>query len=183
MLAYKNEYLPNYTYDDYKNWKGDWELIYGVPYAMSPAPNITHQEINSNIMYELKTKLKKCKECRALPEVDWKISSETVVRPDSLVVCKLQKKGAYLSQTPTIIFEVLSPSTKAKDRNFKSLLYSQYGVRYYILVEPMGEFAEVYRLDNSKYRLQGEFRDEEYTFELDKGCSFDFSFKEVFDIE
>ena len=43
MLAYKDDYLPNYNYDDYKEWKRDWELIYGVPYAMSPAPNITHQ--------------------------------------------------------------------------------------------------------------------------------------------
>ena len=67
MLAYKNEYLPNYTYDDYKQWEGDWELIYGVPYAMSPAPNITHQEINLNIGYELKSKLKACKNCKALP--------------------------------------------------------------------------------------------------------------------
>ncbi len=70
MLAYKNEYLPNYTYDDYKQWEGDWELIYGVPYAMSPTPNITHQEINLNIGYELKSKLKACKNCKALPEVD-----------------------------------------------------------------------------------------------------------------
>ncbi len=23
--------LLNYTYDDYKNWEGDWELIDGIP--------------------------------------------------------------------------------------------------------------------------------------------------------
>ncbi len=34
MGALKAEYLPHYTYDDYIQWKGDWELIYGVPYAM-----------------------------------------------------------------------------------------------------------------------------------------------------
>ena len=141
MLAYKNEYLPNYTYDDYKEWKGEWELISGIAYAISPAPSITHQEINSNIIYLLKTELKNCKECKALPEVDWKINQDTVVRPDSLVVCNLEKKGAYLSQTPTIIFKVLSPSTKAKDRNLKSLLYSGYGVKYYIMVDPAGMFA------------------------------------------
>ena len=154
-------------------------MIAGVPYAMSPAPNITHQEINLNIGFELKTKLKKCK---ALPEVDWKINDETVVRPDSLVVCNLEKRGAYLSQVPSIVFEVLSPSTKAKDRNFKSLLYSQYDVAYYILVEPAGMFAEVYRLRNGKYRLEGEFKEESYTFELDDECGFEFSFKEIFDI-
>jgi len=183
MLAYKDEYLPNYTYDDYKHWNGEWELIYGIPYAMSPAPTITHQEINLNIGSQLKDKLKKCKNCQALPEVDWKINEGTVLRPDTLVVCDLQKKGAYLSQTPIIIFEVLSPSTKAKDKNFKSFIYSQSGVKYYILVEPAGMFAEVYKLDDDKYSLQGEFRDESYIFKLDDGCSFEFMFEDVFDIE
>ncbi len=182
MLAYKDEYLPNYIYDDYKHWEGDWELIGGVPYAIAPAPNITHQEINSKIMYELITQLKQCKKCKALPEVDWKINDETVVRPDSLVVCNLEKRGAFLSQVPNIIFEVLSPSTKGKDRNFKSLLYAQNSVKYYILVEPAGMFAEVYRLKNGKYRLEGEFKEESYTFHIDNECSFEFSFKEVFDI-
>ncbi len=181
MLAYKNEYLPNYTYDDYKEWEGDWELIHGIPYAMAPAPNITHQEINLNIGAELKTKLKGCKECKVLPEVDWKINDETVVRPDSLVVCNLENPKAYLSKTPKIIFEVLSPSTKTKDRNFKSLLYAQNGVKYYILVEPAGMFAEVYLLQNGNYKLQGEFKEEKYHFDLNNRCSFEFSFKEVFD--
>lgn len=182
MLAYKDEYLPNYTYDDYKHWEGDWELIAGVPYAMAPAPTITHQEINLNIGFELKTKLKQCKKCTVLPEVDWKINDETVVQPDSLVVCNLANKGAYLSQVPSIVFEVLSPSTKGKDRNFKSLLYAQSGVAYYILVEPAGMFAEVYKLKNEKYRLEGEFKEESYTFHIDNECGFEFSFKEVFDI-
>jgi len=72
-LAYQNEYLPNYTYDDYKIWEGDWELLYGVPYAMAPAPTITHQEINSKIMYQLMSLLNDCKNYKALPEVNWKI--------------------------------------------------------------------------------------------------------------
>ena len=182
MLAYQNEYLPNYTYDDYKIWEGDWELLYGVPYAMAPAPTITHQEINSKIMYQLMSLLNDCKNCKALPEVDWKISEETVVRPDSLVVCNLENQRSYLSKTPKIIFEVLSPSTKVKDRNFKSLLYASCGVSYYILVEPAGMFAEVYRLSNGKYRLEGEFKDERYRFELDEGCGFEFSFEKIFDI-
>jgi hypothetical protein len=43
-------------------------------------------------------------------------------------------------------------------------------------------FAEVYRLVNGKYRLEGEFKDENYIFDLDDKCTFEFSFKEVFDI-
>jgi len=182
MAVLKEEYLPNYTYKEYRNWEGDWELIEGIPYAMAPAPTITHQEINSKIIYELMTQLKQCENCKALPEVDWKVADETVVRPDTLVVCGLKNGGSYLADTPTIIFEILSPATKVKDRNFKSLLYAQYGVQYYVLVEPAGMFAEVYLLKNGKYRLEGEFKSESYTFELNGICRLDFSFEEVFDI-
>ena len=34
-----------YTYDDYCQWKGDWELIDGVPLAMAPAHMIQHQAL------------------------------------------------------------------------------------------------------------------------------------------
>ena len=49
--------LPNYCYEDYKRWEGNWELIYGVPYAMSPAPLIKHQRISNNIAWQLKNLL------------------------------------------------------------------------------------------------------------------------------
>jgi len=41
MGAFKIEDV-NYTYDDYKQWQGDWELIAGIPLAMSPAPTRKH---------------------------------------------------------------------------------------------------------------------------------------------
>ena len=27
--------LPRYTVEDYEKWKGDWELIDGIPYALA----------------------------------------------------------------------------------------------------------------------------------------------------
>jgi len=180
MLAMKSEYLPHYTYNDYKEWEGDWELIDGIAYAMSPAPTIEHQELNGNILLALRDAMKACKQCKALCEIDWKTSEDTVVQPDTLVVCNLQNKGAYLSQTPEIIFEVLSPRTKKKDRNLKYDLYASEGVKYYIMVDPAGMFAEVYRLDGTIYRMEGEFKTEEYTFTTD-ACSFTFSFETVFE--
>ena len=49
MGGLKLENLPQYTYEDYKNWEGDWELIYGQAYTMSPAPMIKHQSISSKM--------------------------------------------------------------------------------------------------------------------------------------
>lgn len=27
--------LPHYSFEDWKHWEGKWELIYGIPYAMT----------------------------------------------------------------------------------------------------------------------------------------------------
>jgi hypothetical protein len=32
MYSHPNNYLPNYNYNNYKQWKGDWELIQGIPF-------------------------------------------------------------------------------------------------------------------------------------------------------
>jgi hypothetical protein len=42
--------LPHYTYDDWLNWEGQWELIEGIPYAMSPMPVPNHQRIAANLL-------------------------------------------------------------------------------------------------------------------------------------
>ena len=46
------KYRPHYTYDDYCQWEGQWELIEGMPYAMSPAPIPAHQRVNSTLIFE-----------------------------------------------------------------------------------------------------------------------------------
>ena len=80
MLAY----CEHYSLVDYNGWKGDWELIGGMPYAMSPAPSISHQIVAGNILTQLNNKIKDklngCPDCYALIEVDWEMSNDTVVR-------------------------------------------------------------------------------------------------------
>ncbi len=39
--------IPYYTYKDYENREGDWELIRGVPYSMSPVPGWRYQSFGS----------------------------------------------------------------------------------------------------------------------------------------
>ena len=177
----KEEYLPYYTYKDYKSWEGDWELIDGIAYAMSPSPAISHQELNAMIIFELKTKLKSCPNCKVIPEIDWRISSDTVVCPDTTVVCNLKKSAIHLRQTPQIIFEILSPSTMKKDKGLKRLLYQQNKVLYYILIEPTNKTAQILKLEDDSYHDEGIFRDKSYHFVLDE-CEFDFDFKEVFEL-
>jgi len=171
--------LPHYTYDDYKIWEGNWELIDGIAYAMAPSPIFEHQDISGNIHTELKSRLKKCKNCKSALAVDWIVSDDTVVCPDNSVVCS-EFKTDFIKVTPKIIFEVLSPSTKRVDRGRKYHLYQEEGVEYYVMVEPKGNFAEVYRLENGFYKLKGEFTNENFIFEFD-GCQIEFSFGSIFE--
>jgi Uma2 family endonuclease len=149
MNAY--QILPNYTYEDYLLWEGRWEVIHGIPYAMSPMPNPGHQriagKIHSLFLSVIKNN-KKCK-CQVYQPIDLRISEHTVVNPDLLIVCKPITKQ-FLDFPPALVVEILSPSTEMKDRNTKYQLYETFGIPYYIIIDPDKEIIEIYGLDASK---------------------------------
>lgn len=169
--------LPHYTYEDYVQWEGRWELIHGIPYAMTPAPGIEHQSISSNIGWLLKEALSDCEECQPLLPVDWKIDEDTVVQPDNLVICG-KAEGAYLNKAPELIFEILSKSTAYKDKNTKFDLYEREGVRHYIIVDPGEQLAKVYRLHEGSYIKVMDATDEYLEFDLGK-CRINFDFSRI----
>ena len=179
MGAMKEEYYPSYTYDDYTLWEGDWELIYGIPYAMAPAPLIKHQAISNKIAWQLQEQLNDCSYCQALLPIDWKIDNHTIVEPDNLVICHKPDHEAYISKAPKIIFEILSKSTASKDKRLKYDLYEQEGVQYYIIVDPDENVAKVYTLNSDgQYKKVEDARHETVEFTLKK-CTFSFDFSKI----
>jgi len=178
MSAIKKEYLPNYTYDDYVLWEGNWELIYGVPYAMAPAPMIKHQAVSNKIAWQLQNVLQECKICQALLPIDWKIDDSTVVQPDNLVICHTPQEEAYIKKAPKVIFEILSKSTMTVDKNLKYELYEKEGVHYYIIVDPNESIAKVYELKEGRYIKLCDAYEESVDFEL-KECTFTFDFAKI----
>jgi len=179
MGAIKKEYFPSYTYEDYKLWEGDWELISGIPYAMAPAPMIKHQAISNKIAWQLQDILKDCETCQALLPIDWKIDDYTVVQPDNLVICHTPHYEAYIKKAPKIIFEVLSKSTATKDLNLKYDLYEQEGVDYYAIVDPKESIAKVYRLHEGRYIKMCDAYEDKVNFELESCGSFEFDFAKI----
>jgi Uma2 family endonuclease len=177
MGAVKLENIPHYTYEDYKNWEDEWEIIDGVAYAMSPAPMIGHQKISNKIARILDEQTENCKNCHALLPVDWKISEDTVVQPDNLIVC-YEPKGAYISKAPTMIFEILSKSTAKKDKTVKFELYESEGVKYYIIVDPDENIAKAYELKDGRYIKILDATDEVVDFEL-KDCDIKIDFNKL----
>jgi Uma2 family endonuclease len=171
------EDLPHYVYDEYVLWEGRWELIYGIPYAMTPAPTIQHQSISHKIAAALAESLKECDECQALLPVDWKVDDDTVVQPDNLVVCG-KAEGAYLTKAPVLIFEILSKSTATKDKTTKFSIYEREGVSHYVIVDPKEQLAKVYSLHDGRFIKVMDATDESCEFDLDK-CRIVFDFSEI----
>ena len=169
--------LPCYTWSDYQQWEGRWELIHGIPYAMSPAPAYLHQRISQKIARLLDEALDDCPHCQALLPVDWRIADDTVVQPDNMVICH-QPEQAFLTKAPALIFEVLSPSTSRKDRITKFNLYQEEGVEYYCIVDPNNRTAKVYALREGRYVKQVDATDESVTFSL-RHCEFTFNFSRI----
>jgi len=169
MLA---EVFETYTYKDYEKWEGDWELIGGIAYAMSPFAIVSHQRVSTRIAYEL-NKNKKCEECEALVEAEWYIDSENVVRPDVIFTCSDEEEK--LTQTPEIIVEVVSKSSAKRDEVVKFDIYEKERVKYYVLAYPEFKKAKIYKLKDGKYQKIGDFYNERFEFDLDCKSAIDFS--------
>ena len=165
--------LPHYTYEEYCQWEGRWELIEGIPFAMSPAPAPRHQWVSSNIKYELKDALKKsgCKNCKVYDFIDIKVSDDTILQPDALVVCKEITKP-FLDFPAALVVEILSPSTAMKDRNNKFYLYQAQQIPYYIIIDVDKNEIEIYHLkEDGKYQPESFSPAQPYKFMFDENCA------------
>jgi len=168
----------HYTYDDYKHWEGDWELIDGIAVSMAPALMRKHQSLATKVIRQLDEQLDNCKICEALGEVDYKVCDDTVVRPDVVLVCN-EQNDTYLTKVPEIVVEIISKSTAPRDEKYKFELYEKELVKYYIIVYPDGLVAKVYKNENAKFIKQGDFTTEKYNFE-NTTCKVELDFEKVF---
>ncbi len=176
MGALRVENLPSYTYEDYKLWDGEWELIDGIAYAMAPAPLFSHQAIAYEISRRFGNELENCDKCIVLGESDYKVNSYTVLKPDIVIVC--EKFDVNITKPPKLIVEVISPSTARNDEILKFDIYEKEGVGYYIMVYPQDKMVKVYK--NSKDGYKKIYSDDDiYEFEIN-GCKAKVDFKAAF---
>jgi Uma2 family endonuclease len=84
------------------------------------------------------------------------IVNVTVVQPDVLYIASdrlsiISERG--IEGAPTLVVEVLSPSTAQLDRVEKMKLYAEHGVPYYWIVDPEQRSIEAYTLTGSAFGL------------------------------
>ncbi len=178
-MSIAEKYRPHYTYDDYCLWKGRWELIEGMPYAMSPAPNSRHQWIASKLSAFFIESLKDCKKCKVYQPIDWKISDYTVLQPDISIICKPFNNINFLDFAPALVVEILSPSTASKDRNEKYELYEMNGVKYYLMIDPGFKKIEIFELISNNFQPVA-VNPDSFEFDIEE-CKAAVSFAGLFD--
>lgn len=169
--------IPRYTYKDYEKWEGDWELIRGIAYAMSPAPNWKHQAFGSAFVTTFNNiiaQAKKSCNCIVLYETDWMVSDDTVIRPDVMIVCGTIE-GEHITKPPVLALEILSPSSILKDRNTKFNLYQAYGVGYYLIAHLEKMEIEIFHLKDNRYR-----QIDTQQFQLTGNCLLEVNVKNIF---
>ncbi len=174
--------LPHYTYEDYCHWEGRWELIDGIPYAMSPAPNPKHQWVNVNIMSEFRTTIKKhgCKHCKVYDFIDLKIDENTILQPDCSIVCKPIIKN-FLDFPAALVVEVLSPETALKDRHTKFALYEKMGIKYFLIINSDPQAIEIFTLTNGEYQLTNYTGSKPYIFSLEDDCNIEVELNSIWE--
>ena len=171
--------IEYYTYEDYKTWEGDWELIDGIPLAIAPSPLKNHQLLLFEIAFRFRLAFKHCDKCKVLGEIDYKINEDTILKPDVVVTCKEDKNEDYISVAPEIVVEVISPSTAKRDEKYKFEIYEAEKVKYYILAYPKDKKAKIYKHNGEKYIKVDDFTTQKYKFDLESEAEIDFS--EVFE--
>ncbi|GKU80258.1 Uma2 family endonuclease [Paenibacillus sp. L3-i20] len=158
-----------HTYQDWLTWDGTWELINGKAYNMTPAPTSLHKFIVGELHFALRTFLqnRRCYVFVAPFDVYFSESEEYeapehVIQPDLSVVCskdQISKSGCH--GAPTLIIEVLSPSTALKDFNEKFNLYQKYGVQEYWIVDPGNRTVHVYTMKEGSYQVSHLYTEQE----------------------
>ncbi len=169
--------IESYSYEDYKQWKGDWELIEGMPIAMAPSPMRDHQSLSMAFSHALFDEISECEDCEVVYELDYIVDSENVLRPDIALICG--EESDYIRKAPKIIIEIVSDATAKRDEKVKFEIYEREKVLYYILVYPKTLFAKIYKIENNIYQKQGDFTKEKYHFD-DLECGVELDFEKIF---
>lgn len=151
------------TYKDYCLIPNDGRRheILGGRHHMTPAPETPHQHVSKRVFVILLRFFEEGGRGRVFyAPIDVILSDEDIVQPDLVVVTiltQIVRRG--IEGPPTVIIEILSPSTAQYDRALKAERYAFFGVPHYWLVDPEARTFECYALENGQYILRVSGRD------------------------
>ncbi|QUI24277.1 type II toxin-antitoxin system Phd/YefM family antitoxin [Vallitalea pronyensis] len=151
----------------YESTDSRLEFINGEIVILS-SPSVFHQVISGNLYLQFRAYLKgkTCKVFYAPFDVHFRkegFKEPDVMQPDLLIACDhdetTNEKDRYMG-TPTLVVEILSPSTRSKDMVDKLNTYMLSGVQEFWIVDPQKMLVMVYTFQDrtikefSSYKLE-----------------------------
>ena len=133
-----------------------YELLDGE-LVKKKAPSPKHQLILAELYDQIKAFSKQHQLGQVLfAPVDVFLDEFTAPQPD-LVFLDKSKTNLITNDgvmgTPSLLVEIISPSSVYRDRVTKKDLYERFGVQEYWIIDPADEFIEIYALTDGRYQL------------------------------
>jgi Uma2 family endonuclease len=157
MLAAETK--NKYTIDDYLLLEegAPFQLI-NYDLIMSPSPLSIHQQILFKlseiiVLYHI-NHIRKGQWFYAPMDVKFDVGN--VLQPDIFYITEERTTEIIkerIEGAPDLIIEILSPSNAYYDLRQKKDVYEKYGVKEYIIVDPIAQNADLYVLKESLYYL------------------------------
>jgi Uma2 family endonuclease len=169
-----------YTVEDYMMLEegAPFQLI-NYDLIMSPSPTPAHQVISirlSQIILNFLDSTNNNGMVLAAP-MDVKFDDGNVFQPDVLYIAAERKAELVkdrIEGAPDLIIEILSPSNAYYDLRQKKDVYQKFGVKEYIIIDPIALNFEMYILKDGIYQLlQKAEQTEKLNSVLLPGLSFD----------
>ena len=136
-----------------------YEILEGA-LVVSPSPRPKHQRIVLNCVEFLRVAERRGYGQVYVAPLDVVLDDLNVTEPDVLFVRSERLeivRESNVQGAPDLIIEVLSPSTRERDRGLKAHLYAQYGVFEYWIADPDTETLSVYRLTPEGFVRSGPY--------------------------
>jgi len=136
--------------------------IHDGEFSVTLAPSPSHQQLSGNLFFLLHRHVESRGLGRVLyVSIDCILSETTIVQPDLvyLAVDRLTAiSGRGIEGPPTLVIEIVSPSTSQIDRGTKHQLYSRHGAPCYWIVDPDARTIEGFSAGAGSVRSHGTAR-------------------------
>lgn len=153
------EKKKKYTVEDYMMLEegAPFQLI-NYDLVMAPSPIPEHQIISVRLAQSILNFLDEVNNEGLLlcAPMDVKFDEGNIFQPDVLYISAERKKDLIkerIEGAPDLVIEILSPSNAYYDLRQKKDIYEKYGVKEYIIIDPVAKVAELYTIKDGVYYL------------------------------
>lgn len=166
----KPKQSQNFTYQDYLLLPEEpgyhYEVLEGL-LVKEPSPNVPHQRVSRRLQRILEDYFREFDPQGEIFDAPLDVTfldDTTVVQPDLFYISGKQTqvvKEIRIDGAPTLVVEILSPSSTRRDRLQKMQIYGKAQVQHYWLVSPEEKTLECFLLRDGVYALVAAGMDED----------------------